>query len=115
MAGYGNRLMLATQGYTTIIPAQDFISDVTYQDFMMYRCVNESKFLKALSNVKIDDSTTLADKVKTPEDVRKLSAYADNGQDILKWNVSIKDLLGSIEFNSKEKSNVKCQIGFSND
>lgn len=108
-----NSSVLVEQGYTTIIPSQEFVSDATYQDFMLWRCMSESKFKNALATVRIDDKTTLADKVKTAQDVRKLATYADNGQDMAKWSVSLKSLLGSIKFSNKELNKAECNIAFS--
>lgn len=111
---YGSAKALVSQGFTTIVPAQEFVTDETYQDFMLWRCTSEAKFLKALSTVKIDDKTTLADEIKTAEHVRKLATYSDSKEDKVKWGVSIKSLLGSIRFDDNELKKAECQIGFSN-
>lgn len=110
---YGSGPALIAQGFTTIVPAQEFVDDETYQDFMLYRCASESKFLDALRTIKIDNTTTLADKVDTAEAVRKLATYADNGEDVKKWGVDLKKLLGSIRLTEKEKNKVECTMAFS--
>ena len=112
----GNADILATQGFTTLIPSSSFLSGNTYYDFLFYRCISESKWNNALSTIRIDNNTTLSDKIKTDEDVKKLATYADNGQDVAKWNVRIKDLLGSITFEPSELENASCKrVAFSND
>lgn len=112
---YASSYSLSNQGVSTIIPAKQFVSDVTYQDFMMYRCISESKFLNALRTIKIDNNKTLADNIKTAQDVRKLAYYADSGIGFQKWNVDLKKLLGSIKFDDNEINKAECQIGFSKD
>ena len=111
----GNVQALASQGFSTIIPTSQFSSDNTYATFKFYKCVSESKFKNALSTIKIDGNTTLADKVNTDEDIKKLALYADNGSGMQKWGVDLKQLLGSIKFNQSELDNAQCQIAFSND
>lgn len=91
------------------------MNDVTYGDFMFYRCINEQKFYDALSTVRIDNITTLKDKVKTNQDVKKLAWYADNGGDQQKWGISIKRLLKAIEFDQAELDNAQCRVAFAND
>lgn len=82
---------------------------------MLYRCMNEKKFSDALATVRIDNTTTLRDKIRTREDIRKLAYYADNGIDMQKWRVNIKNLLKSISFDQAELDNAKCRVAFSND
>lgn len=112
-ARYANRQALMAQGSVTVIPSPTVYA--TYSDFMTYRCLSESKFLNALRTVKEEGDATLADRIKTDEDVRKLAGYADRGEDLKKWNVSLKALLGSIEFSPSERAKTSCQIAFSND
>lgn len=114
-AGYGNGAALAAQGYTTIIPTKTYVSEITYSDFMLWRCYSERKFMDALRTIAIDNQgTTLADKVKTADDVRKLANYADTRQDIAKWNVNLKNLLGNIRFTPEEQQQASCKFAFSN-
>lgn len=112
-ARYANRQALIDQGSIIIIPSPTV--DATYSDFMTYRCLSEVKFLNVLRTIKEDGDTTLADRVKTEDDVRKLAGYADRGEDLAKWNVSLKTLLGSIRFSPAERAKTSCQIAFSND
>lgn len=111
----GNRSVLMNQGFSTIISGSSFANANTYADFMFYRCVSEGKFLDALNTIQIDKDTTLGQKVKTQEDVKRLSNMADTGEDIKKWNINLKSLLGSIKFDQSELDNASCKIAFSND
>ena len=82
---------------------------------MFYRCISEDKFLQALNTIKLDKDTTLGQKVKTDEDVKKLAKFSETGEDIQKWGINIKSLLGSIIFDQTELDNAQCKIAFSND
>ena len=106
---------LQTQGFVDIIPRQTYLNDATYGDFVFYKCINSKKFYDALGTVRIDNATTLKDKIRTNEDIRKLAYYADNGIDMQKWSVSVKRLLKSISFDQEELDNAKCRVEFSND
>lgn len=111
-ARYGSMQALVNQGSVTVIPSP--ISDATYSDFMLYKCLSEKKFYDALRTVKEEGGMTLADKVKTSDHIRKLAAYADRGEDLKKWNVNLKTLLGNIKFSPEERAKTSCQIAFSN-
>lgn len=106
---------LKDQGFSTIIPQKQFLSDVTYSDFSFYKCVNEKKFYDKLAQVRVDNFSTLKDKVKNQDDVRKLSYYSDSGLDLRKWGTSIKNLLGSIVLDQSEIDNAQCKIAFAKD
>lgn len=109
-ARYSSRETLVNQGYVTIIPSP--ISESTYSDFMLYKCLNEEKFYNALRTVQEEGGATLADKIRTSDDVKKLAGYADRKEDMVKWNVDIKKLLGSIKFTRAEQAKTQCQIAF---
>lgn len=91
------------------------MTEVTYGDFMFYRCINPRKVEDALRTVRIDKVTTLADVVRTNEHVRKLAWYADTGGDMQKWGISIKKLLKDIQFDQAELDNAQCRVAFAND
>lgn len=119
---YGSNQDLVTQG-VTVLPSAAFTSGRTYETFMFYRCINEAKFLKALSSVRIvknDGSekgvqTTLDKEVKTAEDVRKLANWVDAHKDTQIWGVDINALVRRIQFTNEESKNSLCKIGFSKD
>ena len=107
--------ILVTQGFSTIISGSQFASGKTYEVFMFKRCVSRAKFQDKLATIKLDENTTLADKVITNEDVEKLSRYSDSGEDQVRWGVKIKDLLNQIVFTQDELDKSQCEVAFSND
>lgn len=111
----GATQQLQTQGFVSIIPRQTYLNEATYGDFRFYRCINPKKVEDALRTVRIDNVTTLADKVRTDQDVKKLAWYADTGGDMQKWGISIKKLLQSIRFDQPELDNATCRVAFAND
>jgi len=112
----GNKDFLVQQGFSNIIPASSFASGQTYEDFRFFMCINRNKVLKALSTIKLDDNTTLDTKIVTDEDLRTLVGYVDNKEDVQKWGVDIKKLIGSITFDQSEIDTAQCDVvAFSND
>ena len=109
----GNRRILQNQGFVNIIPTSQFINQTTYNDFMFYRCVSESRFLQALETVRMPGNSTLGKQIKTDADVRKLAELSDKKWDVSMWGVDVKKLLDSIKFDQKELDNAQCRIAFS--
>lgn len=112
----GSAPVLVKQGYSTVIASNSFSSGRTYETFMFYRCINEGKFLQALSTVRIDkNGTTLNKVIKKDTDVQQLAKWADTGNDRKVWGVDIKSVLGNIQFTNDEVNNASCKIvAFSN-
>lgn len=117
----GANQVLIGQGYTNIIPTRAYVNPQTgtYLDFHLYKCISKDKFINALNTITVQSpngkSTGLGNLVLDDEDVKRLAYYADSGEDIRKWNTSIKSLLRSIKINQEEIDKSMCNIAFSID